>query len=79
MRRFILVVCTVLCTLYSFGEIKYIFYFIGDGMGANQVLGAEMYRSAVQGEPLDRVQTLMTSFPYSGSASSRARRQRTVC
>ena len=70
MRRFILVVCTVLCTLYSFGEIKYIFYFIGDGMGANQVLGAEMYRSAIQGEPLGRVQTLMTSFPYSGSASS---------
>ena len=70
MKRFVLVVCTVLCTLYSFGEIKYIFYFIGDGMGANQVLGAEMYRSAIQGEPWGRVQTLMTSFPYSGSASS---------
>ncbi len=63
-------VCTVLCTLYAFGEIKYVFYFIGDGMGSNQVLGAEMYRSALQGEPLGRVQTLMTTFPYSGSASS---------
>ncbi len=63
-------VCTVLCTLYVFGEIKYVFYFIGDGMGSNQVLGAEMYRSALQGEPLGRVQTLMTTFPYSGSASS---------
>ena len=70
MKRFVLVVCTVLCTLYSFGEIKYVFYFIGDGMGSNQVLGAEMYRSALQGEPLGRVQTLMTTFPYSGSASS---------
>ena len=39
-------------------------------MGANQVLGAEMYRSAIQGEPLGRVQTLMTTFPYSGHASS---------
>lgn len=39
-------------------------------MGSNQVLGAEMYRSALQGEPLGRVQTLMTTFPYSGSASS---------
>ena len=39
-------------------------------MGSNQVLGAEMYRSAIQGEPLGRVQTLMTTFPYSGSASS---------
>lgn len=51
-------------------EIKYIFYFIGDGMGSNQVLGAEMYLSALQGEPLGRQQTLMTTFPYSGSASS---------
>ena len=39
-------------------------------MGSNQVLGAEMYRSALQGEPLGRVQTLMTTFPYSGSAGS---------
>ena len=39
-------------------------------MGSNQVLGAEMYRSALQGAPLGRVQTLMTTFPYSGSASS---------
>ena len=51
-------------------QAKYVFYFIGDGMGANQVLGAEMYRSAVQGEPLGRVQTLMTTFPFSGHASS---------
>ena len=70
MKRFILIWCIVLCTLYAFGEIKYVFYFIGDGMGSNQVLGAEMYRSALQGEPLGRVQTLMTTFPYSGSASS---------
>ena len=70
MKRFVLMVCTVLCTLYAFGEIKYVFYFIGDGMGSNQVLGAEMYRSALEGEPLGRVQTLMTTFPYSGSAGS---------
>ena len=39
-------------------------------MGSNQVLGAEMYRSALEGEPLGRVQTLMTTFPYSGSAGT---------
>ena len=39
-------------------------------MGTNQVLGAEMYRSAIQGKPLGRVQTLMTTFPYSGHAST---------
>ena len=42
-------------------------------MGSNQVLGAEMYRSALQGEPLGRVQTLMTTFPYSGHASSHSK------
>lgn len=70
MKRFILILCTVLCTLCTFGEIKYVFYFIGDGMGSNQVLGAEMYRAALEGNPLGRVQTLMTTFPHSGSASS---------
>ena len=70
MKRIFLIWCAVLCTLYSFGELKYVFYFIGDGMGSNQVLGAEMYRSALQGKPLGRIQTLMTTFPYSGSASS---------
>lgn len=42
-------------------------------MGANQVLGAEMYRSTLAGEPLGRVQTLMTTFPYSGHASSHSK------
>ncbi len=70
MKRFIIILYTVFCTLYSFGQAKYVFYFIGDGMGTNQVLGAEMYRSAVQGNPLGRVQTLMTTFPYSGHAST---------
>ena len=47
-------------------EAKYVFYFIGDGMGTNQVLAAEMYRSALQNQPLGRVQTLMTTMPYMG-------------
>ena len=70
MKRYLLSIVLALCALCAFGEIKYVFYFIGDGMGANQVLGAEMYRSALEGEPLGRVQTLMTSFPYSGSAGT---------
>ena len=70
MKRSIFILYAVLCTLYCFGQAKYVFYFIGDGMGSNQVLGAEMYRSAVNGQPLGRVQTLMTTFPYSGHASN---------
>ena len=60
----------LIVALAANAEVKYVFYFIGDGMGSNQVLGAEMYRSALQGQPLGRVQTLMSTFPYSGSASS---------
>lgn len=70
MKRIVLYLLSIIFCLSASAEIKYVFYFIGDGMGANQVLGAEMYRSALQGAPLGRVQTLMTTFPYSGSASS---------
>ena len=31
-------------------QAKYVFYFIGDGMGVNQVLGTEMYQSELKGE-----------------------------
>ena len=70
MKRILLSLFFVLCSFVLFAQAKYVFYFIGDGMGSNQVLGAEMYRSAVEGQPLGRVQTLMTTFPYSGHASS---------
>ena len=70
MKRYLFSLLFALCSLLCNAEIKYLFYFIGDGMGSNQVLLSEMYRSAVQGQPLGRVQTLMTTFPYSGHASS---------
>ena len=73
MKKFTYYLSSIILCLFCLSasaEVKYVFYFIGDGMGANQVLGAEMYRSAIEGTPLGRVQTLMTTFPYSGSASS---------
>ena len=69
MKRILLAVLLIVAVATN-AEIKYVFYFIGDGMGSNQVLGAEMYRSAIQGTPLGRVQSLMSTFPYSGSAST---------
>lgn len=48
-------------------EAKYVFYFIGDGMGPNQVLGTEMYLAEKAGrigyEPL-----FFTQFPVAGMA-----------
>ena len=45
-------------------QAKYVFYFIGDGMGVNQVLGTEMYRSELKGE-IGVTPLLFTQFPYS--------------
>ena len=73
MKKAFLSIIFVLCSLFCSAELKYVFYFIGDGMGHNQVLGAEMYRSAIEGQPLGRVRTLMTTFPYSGSASTHSK------
>ena len=44
-------------------QAKYVFYFIGDGMGVNQVLGTEMYQSELKGE-IGVTQLLFTQFPY---------------
>ena len=50
---------------FAEGRAKYVFYFIGDGMGVNQVNLTETYLAAIQGrigvEPL-----LFTGFPATG-------------
>lgn len=50
-------------------QAKYVFFFIGDGMGPNQVLTAEMYQAAVKGQN-GRVPLCMSQFPYSGQAAT---------
>ena len=44
---------------------KYVFYFIGDGMGTNQVMGIQYYLQDIEGKygykPL-----CFTQFPYTG-------------
>ena len=53
------------------GKAKYVFYFIGDGMGVNQVNAAETYLGAIQGligiEPL-----CFPSFPYSAFVNTQS-------
>ena len=70
MKRLFLFMTLLVVVLSVSAQAKYVFYFIGDGMGSNQLLGAEMYRSALAGEPLGRVQTLMTTFPYTGEVTT---------
>lgn len=50
-------------------KAKYIFLFIGDGMGANHVATAESYLSYLQGK-LGGVTLTMSQFPYYGTANS---------
>ena len=44
MKRLILVCAWLIgFAIVSMAQAKYVFHFIGDGMGTNQVLAAEMY------------------------------------
>ena len=63
MKRLIYVLFFVLLAGTSYAQrAKYVFYFIGDGMGVNQVNGTEMYLAEQEGrigvKPL-----LFTTFP----------------
>ena len=61
----------VVLTMSAQGKAKYVFYFIGDGMGVNQVNAAETYLGALQGrigiEPL-----CFPSFPYTALVNTQS-------
>lgn len=67
-------VSLMLITASAFGQAKYVFYFIGDGMGVNQVQMTELYRAAVKGnlgvEPLAFTQFPVATMATHYSASS---------
>ena len=44
-------------------QAKYVFYFIGDGMGVNQVQGTELYRGELNGK-IGIIPLQFTQFPY---------------
>jgi alkaline phosphatase len=50
-------------------QAKYVFYFIGDCMGTNQVLGTEMYLSELKGE-IGVTPLLFAQFPNSAIATT---------
>ena len=58
----------MLCKAFA-QEAKYVFYFIGDGMGVNQVLGTELYRGELKGK-IGIVPLSFTQFPYSTVATT---------
>jgi alkaline phosphatase len=69
MKRISLSLLFAFVAIMTMAQAKYVFYFIGDGMGPNQVLAAEMYQAALQGQ-IGRVPLFMSQFPYSGQAAT---------
>ena len=63
-----LFVCSVASVLAQ-QTPKYVFYFIGDGMGVNQVNGTETYMAAVEGRIGIKPLTF-ADFPYTALATS---------
>lgn len=69
MKRIFVAFAALILSFAAFSQAKYVFYMIGDGMGPNEVLAAEMYLAELQGK-IGREQLCMTSFPYSGQIST---------
>ena len=65
MKRFLGTLLLLLVVATGFAQPKYIFYFIGDGMGPSHVLATELYLGELQGV-IGRPQKLVfTQFPES--------------
>ncbi len=70
MKRFMYVLLFVLLTGATYAQqAKYVFYFIGDGMGVNQVNGTEMYLAEQEGR-IGVTPLLFTQFPAVGVATT---------
>lgn len=69
MKRLSFVLLFSCIALLSMAQAKYVFFFIGDGMGPHQVLSTEMYLAELEGK-IGRKSLLMTTFPYSGQVAT---------
>lgn len=70
MRRLICLFCLLWAVISAQGQAKYIFYFIGDGMGVNQVNGTEMFRAEAMESRIGTKSLLFTQFPAGGVVST---------
>ena len=69
-RTFSVIMLLVFACLASIAKApKYVFYFIGDGMGLNQVVATQYYLRSCEGE-LGIEPLCFTQFPYMGVATS---------
>ena len=69
MKRLVFLLIFSTIAVLSMAQAKYVFMFIGDGMGPHQVLATEMYLAELDGE-IGRKSLTMTTFPYSGQVAT---------
>ncbi len=71
--RFITLLSLFVCALAAMaeGKAKYVFYFIGDGMGVNQVNAAETYLGALEGR-IGIKELCFPSFPYAALVNTQS-------
>ena len=62
MKKLVYTLFFVLISVVANGQAKYVFYFIGDGMGVNQVNGTEMYQAEIQNGRIGVEPLLFTQF-----------------
>ena len=68
LKRTLLMLSLVVIAVLANAQAKYVFYFIGDGMGVNHVNGTEMYRAALDNGKIGREPLLFTQFPVGSVA-----------
>lgn len=70
MKKLSLLLSFLLLVLSGYAQqAKYVFYFIGDGMGVNQVQGTELYRDELEGK-IGITPIWFTQFPYATTATT---------
>lgn len=70
MKKLSLLLSFFLLVLSGYAQqAKYVFYFIGDGMGVNQVQGTELYRGELEGK-IGITPIWFTQFPYATTATT---------
>ena len=70
MKKLSLLLSFLLLVLSGYAQqAKYVFYFIGDGMGVNQVQGTELYRGELEGK-IGITPIWFTQFPYVTTATT---------
>ena len=70
MKKLIYTLFFVLISVVANGQAKYVFYFIGDGMGVNQVNGTEMFQAELQNGRIGVESLLFTQFPVVAMATT---------